>query len=240
MFSRGGRGEDGGLFSVVIAVIALLALLGNSKRARRQRVRRVRFDGERRRVDDAVLAHRRLPDVHGSDVAPFQHRGGARPPASVFQLHVLPGAWCGAGFLGLAAHRARERRGQGAAPALRPTRCSRRPPNRNRRRWAFQRDRRPDSRQSPHPGAAAPAPRAAIKPEPVKTTRKPFPDPVKNPADYRNRAIGYRRRIQSLIKSRRRGPLADLMAAILPNAGGVGGSAWGNWPTGWSTSRPTS
>ena len=36
--------------------------------------------------------------------------------------------------------------------ALRLTRCSRRPPNRSRRRWAFLQDGQPDSHQSPHPG----------------------------------------------------------------------------------------
>ena len=68
--------------------------------------------------------------------------------------------------------------------------------------------------------ASKPAPQARTVPAPAKAVRKPLPDPVKNPADYRQRAIGYRRRIQSLIKSRRRGPLADLMTAILPNLEG--------------------
>jgi hypothetical protein len=60
------------------------------------------------------------------------------------------------------------------------------------------------------------AQRTPATPEPARAMRKPAYEPVKNPADYRQRAIGYRRRIQSLIRSRRRGPLSDMMAAILP------------------------
>ena len=124
-------------------------------------------------------------------------------------------------FLGLAAHRARERSRQGAAPGSQADAMQ--PPSAQQKQApvgipAGQTTGQP-SKPAPQT-QAAPAQRAAAKPEPVKTARKPLPDPVKNPADYRERAISYRRRIQSLIKSRRRGPLADLMAAILPKLEG--------------------
>ena len=48
---------------------------------------------------------------------------------------------------------------------------------------------------------------------PFRTEREKPPHP---PAYYRDRATAYRQRIQNLIKSRRKGPLADTFAAILP------------------------
>ena len=38
-----------------------------------------------------------------------------------------------------------------------------------------------------------------------------------DPSYYRERAIGYRRRIQSIIRNRRPGPLADMMASVVVN-----------------------
>jgi hypothetical protein len=116
-------------------------------------------------------------------------------------------------FLGLAAHRARERSRQGAAPGSQAD-AMQQPSAQQKQAPAGQTTGQP-SKPAPQT-QAAPVQRVAAKPEPVKTARKPPPDPVKNPADYRERAIGYRRRIQSLIKSRRRGPLSDLMTSIVP------------------------
>ena len=78
------------------------------------------------------------------------------------------------------------------------------------------------------PAAALPHTRTATVPPPVAPTktvpqqpiRRPIAEPVRNPADYKQRAIGYRRRLQSLIKGRRRGPLSELMSTILPRLEG--------------------
>jgi len=209
MFSRGGRGEENGLLSVVVGVIALLALLGNSKRARRHARRAsgsvAKGAGSKMLfwLIGGFLLFMGLMSLLSSIGG-----GAAAGLGFSFMFCLAPGAVLL--FLGLAAHRARERSGQGAAPgsntdAAQPS---------------------PQQRQTPvgipagqtvtQPSKPAPAQRAAAKPEPAKTVRKPIPDPVKNPADYRERAIGYRRRIQSLIKSRRRGPLSDLMTSIVP------------------------
>lgn len=68
------------------------------------------------------------------------------------------------------------------------------------------------------PVSPAPTPRAPGQ------TQEPAPRPIeaysekgaRAPGDYRQRAASYRRRIQSLIKARRRGPLADRLADIMP------------------------
>lgn len=66
--------------------------------------------------------------------------------------------------------------------------------------------------------AAEPQPRVAAAPA-VQPQRAAAADayPGKNavsPAEYRQRAVSYRRRIQSLIKSRRPGPLAERLARV--------------------------
>ena len=151
MFSRGGRGEENGLLSVVIGVIALLALLGNSKRARRHA----------RRVSGSVakgagsmmlvwLIGGFLLFMGLMSLLSSIGGGAAAGLGFSFMFCLAPGAVLL--FLGLAAHRARERSRAGRRRrALRPTPCSRHPPNRNSRRRVFQQDRRSDSRQSPRP-----------------------------------------------------------------------------------------
>jgi len=219
MFSRGGRGEDNGLLSVVVGVIALLALLGNSKRARRHARR---ASGSVAKGAGSMMLFWLIGGflLFMGLMSLLSSIGGgvAAGLGFSFMFCLAPGAVLL--FLGLVAHRARERRGQGAAPG---SQAEAMPPPAQQKQTpvgipAGQTAGQP-SRLAPQ-AQAAPAPRVVVKPEPVKATRKPLPDPVKNPADYRQRAIGYRRRIQSLIKSRRRGPLADLMAAILPNLEG--------------------
>lgn len=51
-----------------------------------------------------------------------------------------------------------------------------------------------------------------------KTAAKPQPipeRPVRSPAEYRQRAASYRRKIQSLVKARRPGPIAERMTGVL-------------------------
>lgn len=70
--------------------------------------------------------------------------------------------------------------------------------------------------------AASPA-RPQAQSAPVKAgppRAAPAPEPVRHPAVYRERAAGYRQRIQSLIRKRRRGPLSDWMTAVLPKLEG--------------------
>ena len=118
-------------------------------------------------------------------------------------------------FLGLAAYRASERSRQGTAQGAQPAAMESAPPQQKQPPVSI-----PMGQSTKPAGQSTPPPSTTVKLGTVKTTRKPIPETVKNPADYRERAIGYRRRIQSLIKSRRRGPLADLMAAILPKLEG--------------------
>jgi len=212
MFPRGGRGEDGGLFSVVIAVVALLALLGNSKRARRHARRAsgsvAKGAGSMMLVwlIGGFLLFMGLMSLLSSIGG-----GAAAGLGFSFMFCLAPGVVLV--FLGLAAHRARERSRQGAAPGSQAEAMQAPPAQQKQAPVGI-----PAGQTTGQP--SKPAPQARAAPAPVKTTRKFLPDPVKNPADYRERAIGYRRRIQSLIKSRRRGPLADLMAAILPKLEG--------------------
>lgn len=60
--------------------------------------------------------------------------------------------------------------------------------------------------------------RAAAPPQqPAPRPIEAYPEKgARAPGDYRPRAASYRRRIQSLVKARRRGPLADRLADILP------------------------
>jgi hypothetical protein len=58
---------------------------------------------------------------------------------------------------------------------------------------------------------AGPTPAPEQQPQPG--TRASYPDP----SYYRERATGYRRRIQSIIRNRRPGPLADMMASVVAN-----------------------
>jgi hypothetical protein len=207
------------------AVIALLALLGNSKKARRHA-----------RRASGSLAHRggplKLVWLIGGlllfmglmSLLSSIGGGAAAGLGFSFMFCLAPGAVLL--FLGLAAHRAREqggRSGQGMAPASQADATQPPPAQQKQPSVGIPAGQTIEQPSKPAPQAqAAPAAaqRAAAKPEPAKAVRKPPPEPVKNPADYRERAIGYRRRIQSLIKSRRRGPLADLMAAILPRLEG--------------------
>jgi hypothetical protein len=203
MFQQGGRGEENGPIGVLIAVIALLTLLGGSKRGRRQARR---ASGSMTRGAAPV----KLVWLIGGfllfmGLMSLLSSIGSAAAASFgfsFLFCLAPGALLL--FLGLAARRARERDAQSSTPgSATATAQPASPVSLPAAQTAAQ----------PQP---APAQRAAAKPEPAKSTRKPPPpSPVKNPADYRERAIGYRRRIQSLIKSRRRGPLADLMASIV-------------------------
>lgn len=127
--------------------------------------------------------------------------------APAFALCLIPAALLL--IAGLAARRAQEQRAAGAAPEQTAAPAAAAPPA-----------------QSQAAPAAAPrtaaAPTAASRPAaaPRSVRQKPLTAPVKNPAEYRERAIGYRRRLQSLLKRRRRGPFSDLMAAILPRLEG--------------------
>ena len=114
MFSRGGRGEDGGLVSVVDCGDRLARPARQFEAGAAACAPRVRFGGEGRRVDAAGLAHRRLPAVHGPDVAAVQYRG-RRGRGPRLQLHVLSGARCGAGL---------SRSGRASRPRAQPTGCS--------------------------------------------------------------------------------------------------------------------
>lgn len=59
--------------------------------------------------------------------------------------------------------------------------------------------------------------RTTAPPQPAPRPIEAYPEKgARAPGDYRQRAASYRRRIQSLIKARRRGPLADRLADILP------------------------
>jgi hypothetical protein len=77
--------------------------------------------------------------------------------------------------------------------------------------------RREEAAQTPQPPpqqapkASPDAPRAAVAPQPR------FSEAKQDPSYYRQRATGYRRRIQSIIKNRRPGPLADVMSSVVSN-----------------------
>ncbi len=60
-----------------------------------------------------------------------------------------------------------------------------------------------------HDAPSRQAGKAAAKPQPIPER------PVRSPAEYRQRAVSYRRKIQSLIKMRRPGPIADRMTDVL-------------------------
>jgi len=210
MFPRGGRGGEGGPFTALIAVIALIALLSNSRRARKQ-VRRAsstvaKGAGSMRLVwlIGGFLLFMGLMSLLSSI-------GGAAAASLGFSFMfcLVPGALLV--FLGLAARRARERSGQVPAQGSRTDTVQ--SPQTQQKPPPVGIPARQATGSQPQP---VPAQRAATKSEPAKVTRKLPPSPVRNPADYRERAIGYRRRIQSLIKSRRRGPLSDLMTSIVP------------------------
>jgi hypothetical protein len=63
------------------------------------------------------------------------------------------------------------------------------------------------------PEQAAPRKKTAAPP---KAQPKPVPErPAVTPAEYRQRAASYRRKIQSLIKTRRPGPIAERMTGVL-------------------------
>ncbi len=88
-----------------------------------------------------------------------------------------------------------------------------------------------DRTEEPNAAPAAAADPASAQPsatpaqqKPAAPRQQPAPRPIEAypekgacaPGDYRQRAASYRRRIQSLVKARRRGPLADRLAEILP------------------------
>ena len=61
-------------------------------------------------------------------------------------------------------------------------------------------------------------PKASPIPSPL--TERPQPKPSTSnldPSYYRERAVGYRRRIQSIIRNRRPGPFADVMSSVVIN-----------------------
>jgi hypothetical protein len=219
MNSRWRRGDSdpwGGIF----ALLALLAWLGTSRGARRQMRRASRGaargaggGGMVALIIGAVLLMGMLGVLAnlGTIVAGL---------APMLVLCLVPGAMLV--FIGLAARsaqRAKEQREAGATQAQ-----------------AQPVESQPATMQTPQSQAAPAAapipqttrpaavppmvPAGAAKAAPQQPVRKPVLEPVRNPADYRERAIGYRRRLQSLIKSRRRGPLSDWMAAILPKLEG--------------------
>lgn len=77
-----------------------------------------------------------------------------------------------------------------------------------------------DTRTAPETasrGWSAPTPpREKAAPAKPATKAKPLPErPPVTPAEYRQRAASYRRRIQSLIKTRRPGPIAERMTGVL-------------------------
>ena len=198
MFPQGGRGQGGGPIAVLVAVIALLTLLGGSKRARKQA----------RRASGSMAkgaAPVKLVWLIGGFLlfmglmSLLSSIGGTAAAGLGFSFLfcLAPGALLV--FIGLAARHARERSAATAAQGSRTDTVQ------------------PQSQQKQPPLGIPPAQSAAPKTAPANSVRKPPPpSPVRNPADYRERAIGYRRRIQSLIKSRRRGPLSDLMTSIVP------------------------
>ena len=201
MSSRGGRGEEGGLFSVVIAVIALLALLGNSKRARRHPRR---ASGSMAKGAGSMMLFWLIGGFllfMGLMSLLSSIGGGAAAGLGFsFMFCLAPGAVLL--FLGLAAHRPRERSRQGAAPGTQAEAMQQPSAQQKQAPAGIPAGQTTGQQSMPAPQAqAAPAQRAAVKPAPAKAARKLPPEPVKNPADYRQRAIGYRRRIQSLIKS---------------------------------------
>jgi hypothetical protein len=73
-----------------------------------------------------------------------------------------------------------------------------------------------------------PVPVSAVKPQaapkatpaPSRLAEQPQPQASESsldPSYYRERAAGYRRRLQSIIRSRRPGPLADVMSSVIVN-----------------------
>lgn len=69
----------------------------------------------------------------------------------------------------------------------------------------------PAPHQAParHDTAGRQTGRTAAKPQPISER------PPRSPAEYRQRAVSYRRKIQSLIKMRRPGPIAERMTGVL-------------------------
>jgi hypothetical protein len=62
------------------------------------------------------------------------------------------------------------------------------------------------------------APKASPAPtQPAEQTASQASIPDLDPSYYRERAAGYRRRLQSIIRSRRPGPLADAMSSVVKN-----------------------
>ena len=210
---RGDNGPWGGIF----ALIALLTLLGNSRDARRQMRRTSR--GVARGIGGMVMfaliiGFVLLMGLLGILANLGPALAGAAP---VFALCLVPGAMLV--FIGLAARSAQRAKEQREAQAAQAQPFAAQPAV----------TQTPESQAAPAAApmpqtartAAAPLPPAApAKAAPQQPVRKPIIEPVRNPADYRQRAIGYRRRLQSLIKSRRRGPLSDWMAGILPKLEG--------------------
>ena len=75
--------------------------------------------------------------------------------------------------------------------------------------------------EQPVPVSAA-KPQAAPKasPAPSRPAEQPQPQASESdldPSYYRERAAGYRRRLQSIIRNRRPGPLADVMSSVVIN-----------------------
>ena len=210
MFPQGGRGQGGGPIAVLVAVIALLTLLGGSKRARKQA----------RRASGSMAkgaAPVKLVWLIGGFLlfmglmSLLSSIGGTAAAGLGFSFLfcLAPGALLV--FIGLAARHARER---SAATAAQGSRTDTVQPQSQQKQPPLG---IPAGQRFGPPLQPPPAQSAAPKTAPANSVRKPPPpSPVRNPADYRERAIGYRRRIQSLIKSRRRGPLSDLMTSIVP------------------------
>jgi hypothetical protein len=217
MNSRWRRGDNdpwGGIF----ALLALLALLGTSRGGRRQMRRASR--GAARGAGGMGIIGLIIGLVMLMGLLGILANLGAAVAAvaPLFALCLVPGAMLV--FIGLAARsaqRAKEQREAGAQPAQAQPAAS---------QPVVTQAPQSQAPQSQAPQAARPAavppmvPAVSAKPAPQQPVRKPVIEPVRNPADYRERAIGYRRRLQSLIKSRRRGPLSDWMAAILPKLEG--------------------
>ncbi len=213
------RGNDGP-WRGIVALLALLALLGRSRGVEseiRRASRSARREARAGRRGGGGLVGLIVGVVVVMALLGLLGNLGALLTGivPVLALCLIPGALLV--FVGLAARSAqRAKEGREAGPA-------------QTAEWAPEAAQAPQSTAVPAAAPIPPAARTAAVPQPPPVTakapvqqavRKPIAEPVRNPADYRQRAIGYRRRLQSLIKSRRRGPLSELMSAILPKLEG--------------------
>jgi hypothetical protein len=182
----------------VAVVMTLVNVLGGARRAQR---------GLGRRVASlvalfAVLAFAGALMVFGILAAIFSSGGNAAANfASSFFLCLTPAALLV--FLAWMAVRARQRQQGGAAEAEQQDRPVEPAAATTQTRSPAGAPVRTSAKADAAPAQLVPAP--AFSPE--KGARPP--------SEYRQRAASYRRRIQSLLKSRRPGPFADRLAGVL-------------------------